>query len=175
MSRGAKFLAALLVAVVVWVAAAEIMNEAVRYTIPDSIEGFEPDPLLPPGESPGGWTYDRYGVGFIEPGNDRTGAAVTVSTYSLVVFRQLFAYLLVPPGPSFPNRELRIDSPVLDGIGIGDDAIQCGDGQPDACSGWLYWSEVGDQVLTVTFVVDLLEGLMAPDEFRDLVRLAFSS
>jgi hypothetical protein len=117
-----------------------------------------------------GWWYDREGVSYSAIGNPRTSVSASISTYDLVAFRFLLGYLELKPAPSFPNFELRIDSPELDGVGYGDDTIQCGDGQPDSCSAWIYWTIRGDQIVSVTAYVDLFEGHMSESEFRDLVR-----
>lgn len=117
-----------------------------------------------------GWWYEKEGVGYEKINDPRTVVAVVVSTYRLVALRQLLGYLELKPAPSFPNYELEIDSPELVGVGFGVDAIQCGDGQPDSCSAWVYWSVRGNQIAEVTVYVDLFEGRMTADEFREMVR-----
>lgn len=67
------------------------------------------------------------------------------------------------------NFEEGVASPVLNGIGLGSDAIQCGDGQPDSCRAWVYWGHVGNQLVTAGLFLGDNEPDMSADEFRWLI------
>ena len=147
----------------------ELASGSSRLTIRPNPAGLEVD-RFGARSLQSGWWYDKEGVSYNAIGNSRTSVSATISTYDLVAFRFLLGYLELKPAPSFRNFELRIASPELDGVGYADDTIQCGDGQPDSCSAWIYWSIRGDQVASVTAYVDLFEGNMSESEFRDLVQ-----
>lgn len=157
-------------AVLMLLVVAELTSATDRLTFQPAPPGLVVDSFGGPRSLPSGWWYEKEGVSYEEVDNPRTVVAVVISTYRLMAFRYLFGYLELKPAPSFPNFELRIDSPELEGVGYGEDAIQCGDGQPASCSAWVYWSVRGNQIAEVAAYVDLFEGRMSADEFRDLVR-----
>jgi hypothetical protein len=99
-------------------------------------------------DAPGRWPFTRQSVSFTT--DDAEWLVVDLYEAPSPLLALLFAYVVLPPEPDMPNYELGVAVDELEGIGFGRrDAIQCGDGEIDACQGWVYWSFSGDQILTV--------------------------
>jgi len=161
--------------VLVAVGVAELRAPRELVSLPEvAPEGIVLDKFGGPRELLSESMYERFGIYYELADNPKTGLSVAVSNFPSVALRRLFSYLNIPPSPSFPHYELGVDSPELPGIGLGDDVIQCGNGQPEKCFAWSYWGQHGKQLLTVALYGDTRSEPMTPDEFRDLVRELFS-
>jgi hypothetical protein len=123
-------------------------------------------------DAPGRWPFTRQSVSFTT--DDAEWLVVDLYEAPSPLLALLFAYVVLPPEPDMPNYELGVAVDELEGIGFGRrDAIQCGDGEIDACQGWVYWSFSGDQILTVVLWGFDAPGHPAPevdvDDFRETV------
>ena len=94
-------------------------------------------------------------------------------TYPNSTAERLLSYTHLPPAHAMPNFSLGIESPELEGMGFGNDTVQCADGQPGFCEAWVYWSHRDHQLLAVVYYGWSLDQVIREAEFRDLVGSVF--
>jgi hypothetical protein len=136
---------------------------------PNVPEGFEVEQAM---SEEDGWLTVRRTATFTSDAEDVTLVARVV-TYPNRVTRYLFSFGEIPLSRSLQNYDLGIDSPELEGVGLGTDTIQCASGQEHSCAAWSYWSYSDNQLLLATLYGEAPQVVISADEFRSIVRALF--